>query len=105
MPQCGRRAKAAVLRDLIDGKPRVFEQFTRRIDSSAGNPIRWTEACCRAKPPHERALAHSREARQLGDVPALGGPFPDFIEQHRKGAASLSAASTILDGPLEKLRL
>ncbi len=105
MPQRGWRPEAAALRDVIDGKRGVFEQFTRCSDSSSDNPIRWAAACCCAKPPHERALAHGREARQLRDAPALAGPIPDFIEQYRKRPALFRAASTIFDGPLQELRL
>src|ERR1700679_3074597 len=105
MSQRGRRPEAAALRDEIDWKRGVFEQFPRGIDPRPRDPVRRAHSGRRPKPAHEGAFAHGRQACQLGDVPALAGPFPDFIEQHRKRLALFRAASAILDGSFQKLRL
>jgi rhodanese-related sulfurtransferase len=111
MPQRGRRPEAAALRDVIDGKRSVFEQFTRRIDPRPRDPVGRAQSGRRPKPAHEGAFAHGRQARQLGDVPAIAGPFPDrgspgfvlldvrspalFAKGHVPGAVNLPHAKII----------
>src|ERR1700735_1744585 len=105
MPQRGRRPEAAALRDVIDGKRGVFEQFTRRIDPRPRDPVRRAQSGRRPKPAHEGAFAHGRQARQFADAPGLAGPLSDLIQKHRQRFRLPRFALAVLDRSLQELRL